>query len=170
MVYQEGFDPSELARIKDSLTLSSAGTIGEIPRRNLDMIYLLGQDYTLVELLSLPNTPIQWLPFYKENQITNISWDVVLSNGQWQSIKGSIHVALGGTVQLFEFGELKQEVEIVLGGGEFTFKFPAIVLGQNEMAQNIDGEEVGVIRFFVNTDAPVNYQLLFGFQILRKGY
>ena len=163
LVYPEGFSQSEVKSMQDSLAIPSSGIISKIPSDNLGELFLLGQDYTLVELLSLPNSKIQWIPFYRENQITAISWDGVLSYGQIQTIKGSIHHSKEATIQLFDFDELQQE--IVLSGEEkdFVLEFPALVLGQNEMQLKINGKEGAVIRFFVNRAAPVSYQLLFGF-------
>lgn len=163
LVFPEGFSPSLLQCIQDSLSVSRTSLPDNLPKENVDEIYLLGQDYSLAELLGLPHTKIQWIPHFKENQISAISWEGIISYGQMQTIKGRIHATQGASIQLLEFGRIKDEFIVGKQGGEFGFEFPALVLGQNELTLKINEEEVADIRFFVNPAIPVNYQLLFGF-------
>jgi hypothetical protein len=163
LLHPEGFRQSEIKEIQDSLNIPLSGSIKKLQRHHPNEIYLLGQDYTLTELLSLPKTMLHWIPNYKQNQITTIVWDAVIGYGQIQKIMGSIHDAAGSKVQLLESGEVKEEFVVSADKGNFEFLFPALILGQNELELKINGESEAIIRFFVNPPSPVTYQLLFGF-------
>lgn len=163
LVYVEGINQLEINDIKDSLNIPLAGTISKLQKIKPNEIYLFGQDYSLTELLNLPQTNLHWIPNYKQNQITTISWEGVIGYGEIQKIKGSIHDATGSIVQLFESGEVKQEVVEPAENGNFEFLLPALVLGENELELRINDDFEVNIRFFVNPASPVGYQLLFGF-------
>jgi hypothetical protein len=163
MAVPETFAHADVNEVKDSLNIDFVGTISQLPKKHLEEIYILGQDYAFSELLSLPKSELHWIPYFTENQITSLTWDGVLNHGQLQEIQGRINTTNGTTVQLFEFGGLKQEVDISDADGYFEFQFPALILGQNELELRIHGEVAASIRFFVNPAATVTYQLLFGF-------
>ncbi|WP_194974575.1 hypothetical protein [Aquiflexum lacus] len=163
LLYPDGFTQLEIKDIQDSLNIPLSGSISNLQKHNPNKIYLLGQTYSLTELLNLPDTELHWIPDYKQNQITTISWDGVIGYGQMQKIKGSIHDATGSIVKLLESGNIKQEVEVPGDEANFEFKFPALIMGQNELELRINGEVKALVRFFVNPATPVSYQLLFGF-------
>lgn len=163
LVVPEGFDQQESKKVQDSLTIDLAGTVGELPKEQLNEIFILGQDYEKAALLQLPKTSLTWIPYYSENQLTTISWDGIISHGQYQHIRGSVFLSQSETVQLFSFGELLQEVAVSRENAHFEFQFPALILGQNELELKINGELSAVIRFFVHPSKPVTYRLLFGY-------
>jgi hypothetical protein len=163
LLYPDGFTQMEIKEIQDSLNIPLSGSTSNLKKHNPNKIYLLGQTYSLTELLNLPDTELHWVPHYRQNQITTISWDGVIGYGQIQKIKGSIHDTTASIVQLLESGEVKQEVVVSEEDGNFEFLFPALVLGQNELELRINGDLVVNVRFFVNPAPPLSYQLLFGF-------
>ena len=163
LVDPEGFDRQESKRVQDSLSIDLAGTVGELPKKQLSEIFILGQDYKKSALLQLPKTSLTWIPYFSENQLTAISWDGIISHGQHQHIRGSVFLSQSAKAQLYRLGELIQEVEVGKEKAYFEFQFPALILGQNELELKINGEESAAIRFFVNPSEPVTYRLLFGY-------
>lgn len=163
LLYQDGYSIADIKKIQDSLAIPLSGTITKLQKYNPNKIFLFGQDYSLTELMNLPNTALRWIPYYKQNQITSIFWDGVVVYGQVQKIKGNIYGSQDAIIQLLESGEVKAETISLGENGEFEFLVPALVLGQNELELKINGEFETMIRFFVNPATPFNYQLLFGF-------
>lgn len=162
LVYNTDVSPEFLNNLKDSLNLERAISIDDY-ESSADNVYLVGQQYTPIQLGKLKRAYISWIPYLEDAAITDIRWNGLIRHSQTQTIYGNYNLEEDAILSL-RFGDQTLD-SVQVGPKNQTFKLSAQAKakGRNQLSLAANGQELGHIRFFVTENSPIHYQMLFSY-------
>ena len=99
LLMSENIPSATIRQVKDSLKITESFSIKGFSQRisedpafveNLGNIYLLGQDIDPEVLSQLSKKNLTFLPYFKQNELQNLTWKSIVRNGDLQEITGKI--------------------------------------------------------------------------------
>lgn len=162
LVYSSEMQKNKVAFWKDSLQVKDAIEITKY-RGEGSSVYLLGSDFSRVELLKIGGKEIRWVGDFEEGSIPFLEWKGILRQGEKQTLKGRIHSQDSLSIVLTQLGVQVAQAEIAPTSGVFDFEFAAQLLGRNELDLMVNDSLYGRINFFVTAPRPIRYRLQFAF-------
>jgi len=161
LVHSGNITPDRLAYLKDSLQAEKSVEISSY-KEGGNPLYLIGQDYSWEQLNLLHSESLQWIPEYKEGQLTYIRWQHFVPQGDLQTVKGRIMVTDSADISLQGWGAALAKTTLGYGSQDFELTFPAKILGKNQVELTINGTVIDSLNFFVMPASQLSYQLEFG--------
>lgn len=162
ILHRDGISPERLASLKDSLKVTESLPFSQY-KGDGNPIFLIGQDFSVEELLSLGNNKnVQWIPELKEEKLQSIQWEGLLRQGDQQVILGNITLKDSTRLAVQQFGETIAEQTLSAGHQVVKLDFPVRIPGRNKLDFVVDGEVLDSVLFFVAPASPVKYRLEFG--------
>lgn len=162
LIYSSNTEPSKISFWKDSLKIKKAFEIAKYKGEG-NPVYLLGSDFSNVELLRLGNKKIHWIPQSELGSISFLEWRGILRQDEKQVIRGNIETTDSLRISLSQQEELVKETVAAPNSGAFSLEFPASILGRNELDLRVNDSLFGSINFFTTAAEPIRYSLKFAF-------
>ncbi|REG88224.1 hypothetical protein, partial [Algoriphagus antarcticus] len=162
LLYSSSSEKSKVRFWKDSLNVIKARDITKYKGEG-NPVYLLGSDFSRVELLKIGNKNIQWISEPEPGSISFLEWKGILRHSEKQVLKGRIGTQDSLRISLSQQGEIIAETELLPDSGAFELEFPASVIGRNELDLMVNDSLYGSVNFFVTTPKPIRYSLQFAF-------
>ncbi|WP_425638012.1 hypothetical protein ACPUEN_01190 [Algoriphagus yeomjeoni] len=162
LVYSASTKKSLINKFRDSLDLKKSFEIAKY-RGEGNPVYLLGSDFSMVELLRLDTKDIRWISEYESSSISFLEWKGILRKGELQTVNGRIETQDSLKISLSQQGELLKETWLGPSSGIFSIQFPASVLGRNELDLMVNDSLYGSINFYTSAVTPIHYRLQFAF-------
>ncbi len=147
---------------KDSLHVKKALDISNYKGEG-NPVYLLGSDFSNVELLRLGSKGIHWISESEPGSISFLEWKGILRQGEKQVLNGRIDTQDSIGISLFQQGQLIGEPTLIPNSGAFSIEFPASVVGRNELDLMVNDSLYGSINFFATLPPLIGYSLQFAF-------
>ncbi|PZX55594.1 hypothetical protein [Algoriphagus chordae] len=147
---------------KDSLGIKKSVDIKNYQGEG-NPLYLLGSDFSELELLKLGDRDIQWVSDVEEGEISFLEWKGILRKGEMQRLRGRIASSESLKISLSQQGEILDESQSELNEGTFQLEFPAKVLGRNQLDLMVNDSLYGSINFFARPAKAIQYSLQFAF-------
>ena len=162
LVHPKSFPSEQINFFKDSLGIRKSFAIDQFKGQG-NPVYLIGNDYSNVELNKLSSHIIQRVPAHQDNELAFLTWKGIVRKGEVQKIKGKIHDASNELISLKMQDQLIESDSLVGNDGDFEMEFPVSVLGRNSLQLYFGENLVSEIRFFALPPSPKSYSLLFSF-------
>ncbi|RAI88463.1 hypothetical protein [Algoriphagus yeomjeoni] len=162
LVYSGSTQKSTLNYFRDSLDLKKSYDITKYKGEG-NPVYLLGNDFSKVDLLSLGEKEILWISESEPSSISFLEWKGILRKGEMQTINGRIVAQDSLKISLSQQGELLSETRVAPSSGIFSIQFPASILGRNQLDLMVNDSLYGSINFFTTAAKPIRYSLQFAF-------
>ncbi|MCE7057291.1 hypothetical protein LZF95_21600 [Algoriphagus sp. AGSA1] len=155
--------PKEKVRYwKDSLQIRKSMPIDKYQGTG-NPVYLLGDDFTVSELLKLGGKEIEWIADFEYGSISFLEWKGILREGGNQVVEGKIEGSDSLEVLLAQQGEVVSKTYTDSHAGTFSLEFPVSVLGRNSLELKVGDNTLGHVNFFVRAAEPIHYRLLVSF-------
>ena len=127
---------------------------------NFDSVTLLGQDFPIDLLAQIGPNGVDWLPYFQENQIQNLTWQGIVRQGEMQRIAGLVEVSEMQWVKIKYAGATLDSAEISEEQNSFALSFPAFTEGRTATELFLGENCVDTLRFFVRPRPVLAYQFI----------
>ncbi|UZD23984.1 hypothetical protein [Algoriphagus halophytocola] len=162
LLYSEDVSKEQIRFWKDSLNLKKELKINTY-HGEPGPIYLLGADFSRLDLLKFSGEKVNWIPFSDHQGLSFLNWKAILKQGENQTIYGYLNVRDSAHLKLIQGEEVLAEQHLKNGKTEFKLEFPVQLIGRNELDFLVNDTLKGKIRFYSTAPSPVQYSLKFGF-------
>lgn len=162
LVYSDNISLDKIKSLKDSLGLKRDVNIKEY-KGNGNPVYLVGQNYSEIELNKLSGKSVKWVQNSSVNEINYLKWKGIVRTGEIQKIIGDLAVDQISTLALKSQNQVIQQDTLNVGQNRFEFIFPVNISGRNEFGIYLNDSLVGGIRFFSIPSKPKSFSLRFSF-------
>lgn len=162
LIYSDSMSREKVRFWRDSLQVNKAQRMEKFDGIG-NPVYLLGDDFTREDLLTLETKEVNWLSEPQAQQLDFLEWNGLLREGEVQSVYGSISSSAPVQVKLSAQNQVIQETSLEAGSTAFRLEFPVSVLGRNELSLTANEDTLGIIKFFAYAKKPVSYHFQFSF-------
>ncbi|MGV3602247.1 MAG: hypothetical protein ACO1N1_13630 [Dyadobacter fermentans] len=157
--------PQEVAeRLHDSLPAARVVSADEIEQADLDTLVIAGQDFTQGIFADIRQSrgmaAVQWLPYFKSGEASDLHWKGVVKRGGLQCVTGGIQSAEKQVLQIKYAGQTLDSVLLNPGDNRFTLSFAAFSEGRTTTTLHLDGRTIDTVRFFAQPDKPLTVRFL----------
>lgn len=144
--------PSDfITKIKDSLGLKKVVSISEYEKeytdKNLD-IKLIGQNFEGEFLSHFSDKNVSFYPYFKTNELHNLTWRAVLRQNETQEINGAIELDSSKNIWLKFGSQTLDSLKLAKGKQQFHLSFPSFSLGKTAVKLYLDKELQTEIKFY----------------------
>ncbi|WP_439489794.1 hypothetical protein [Algoriphagus sp.] len=162
VVHSASISKEKLRYWKDSLGIKKTETIADYNRHG-NPVYLLGTDFTQADLLKFTAKEVRWIADSEYGSISFLEWKGILREGELQIVNGKMETQDSLKIILSQQGEILAETVTDVNSGAFRVRFPAKILGRNEVGLLVNDSLIGNVNFFVQAAEPIQYSLQFAF-------
>ncbi|MEB2777936.1 hypothetical protein SYJ56_21660 [Algoriphagus sp. D3-2-R+10] len=162
LVHSAAITKDKLRYWKDSLEIKKSVAITDYKSLG-NPIYLLGSDFTQRDLLKFTAKDVRWIVDIEYGSIIFLDWKGMLREGELQAVNGRIETSDSLRIILTQQGETLAETIADPSSGTFSLRFPAKVVGRNELSLMVNDSLVGHVNFFAQAARPIQYSLQFAF-------
>lgn len=169
LIVADTIDNFEIQKIQDSLGITEtfdAETFKKTMLENssfiekLGKIYLFGQNIDSSSLHLLANHPISWIPFFKKNELQDISWDAVNYQGAIQRVSGKINLDKPQLIYLRIGNKTLDSLSLPSGFSNFSLNAPIASVGKVNYHVEMGGKILYEINFFALQPKPISILFL----------
>ncbi len=162
--------PSEyIKKVKDSLKITESFSNNDFQQKiieeptfveHLGNIYLLGEDFNAEFLSKLSEKKLTFLPYFKQNELQNITWKGILRKGDLQAITGKIKLSAAKVLKIKYADQILDSVSLQKGLNNFRLNFPIFSVGQTETKLFLGEELLQKIVFFSRRNPPISIHFI----------
>lgn len=165
LIYDVEIPQTIIQANKDSLKIGEIFSISAFKQQMLEkpdfatklgQIYILGQDATPEILSKLNQKTILWIPYFKKDELQDISWNGLLKKGEMQKIIGKIELSEPKMLKIKFGNQTLDSVKLATGFSNFALRFPTFAIGRNEMSLSLDQDLLQNIAFFTTKNQVQN--------------
>ena len=127
---------------------------------NFDSVTLLGQDFPIDLLAQIGPDGVDWLPYFRENQIQNLTWQGIVRQGEMQRIAGLVEDPEKQWVKIKYAGATLDSAEVSKKQNSFALSFPAFTEGRTAAELFLGENFADTLRFFVRPRPVLAYQFI----------
>jgi len=169
LIVADTIDNFEIQKMQDSLGITEtfdAETFKKTMLENssfiekLGKIYLFGQNIDSSSLHLLANHPISWIPFFKKNELQDISWDAVNYQGAIQRVSGKINLDKPQLIYLRIGNKTLDSLSLPSGFSNFSLNAPIASVGKVNYHVEMGGKILYEINFFALQPKPISILFL----------
>lgn len=163
LVYSEYVDRVQVQFWQDSLEIKKAVSIEDYQEFG-QQVFLLGEQFSKESLYHFRNQPVSWILPESDRQLSDLSWKGYLRKGERQRLSYRVFSQNDNTNLILRQGETELGKEVLAKGwntGELEFQTAG--QGKVEVPMMMDGDSVGVLRFFIGPTVPKKYHFQFSF-------
>ncbi|WP_192350748.1 hypothetical protein [Algoriphagus sp. Y33] len=162
VVHSVSISKDKIRYWKDSLGIKKTVAIADYGGQG-NPVYLLGPDFTQTDLLKFTAKDVRWIQDVEYGSIRFLEWKGMLRDGEMQAVNGKIETGDSVRITLAQQGETLAETVTDPDTGAFRLRFPAKIVGRNELSLMVNDSLLGSINFFTQAALPVQYHLQFAF-------
>lgn len=153
-------------KVKDSLNIKESFSLEDFNRHRfedpnfsnqLGAVTLVGEDFSPKILSQLSQQNLQWIPYFKADQLQDIQWKALLRRGEMQTVTGKINSSKQKILKIKYANQLLDSLLLHEGFNAFSLQFPAFALGRTETELILDNKPLQSIHFFTRKTSPLSY-------------
>ena len=153
-------------KIKDSLSIKESFSLEDFNRHRfedpnftnqLGAVTLVGENFSSNLLSQLSRQNLQWIPYFKADELQDIQWKALLLRGEMQMVTGEINSSKQQILKIKYANQLLDSLLLQEGFNTFSLQFPAFALGKTETQLVLDDKPLQSIHFFTRKTSPLSY-------------
>ena len=166
-----GVPKTYIQKVKDSLQIKESFSASEFNRlitknphltEQLGNVYLLGKNFNQKTISQLSNKTLNWIPYFENGQLQDISWNAIVRKGDIQEIRGKITVDEPQILRIKYANQVLDSLSLNKGMNAFHFSFPVFTIGQTEAVLTLADKPLQDIHFFANAPQARNVLFILG--------
>ncbi|MCE7062012.1 hypothetical protein [Dyadobacter sp. CY343] len=157
--------PYEVSRsLTDSLPNTELIAPKLLRNKVLDTLVLLGQEIPEVIFSDLQQSGrhpfVKWIPYFKPDQLRQLSWKGVLNKGEMQVFRGSVESSKKQVLKVSFGANALDSVVLNPGINDFKLSFPAFAEGRTAVVLHLANTTVDTLRFFARKADPLTVRFI----------
>ena len=100
------------------------------------------------------------MPYFKQNELQNITWKGIVRKGDLQEITGKIELSEAKMLKIKYADQILDSVSLQKGLNNFRLNFPIFSVGRTEMKLFLGDESLQKIAFFSRRNPPISIQFI----------
>jgi hypothetical protein len=169
LLISENIPSAYIKKVKDSLKITETFSNKDVQQRliedpnfveHLGNIYLLGQDFDAEFLSKLSEKKLTFLPYFKQNDLQNLSWKAIVRKGDLQEIAGKIELSEEKTLKVNYENQVLDSVLLKKGLNSFKLRFPTFSIGRTETELILGEKPLQKFAFFSRKNPPIAIQFI----------
>ena len=166
LIADDNVPSTYLQKLKDSLNIKQSFSLDDFNRlrfedpnfsNQLGAVTLVGQEFSSGIVSQLSKQTLQWIPYFKADDLQDIQWKALLRRGEMQVVSGKINSSKQQILKIKYANQLLDSLLLKEGFNAFSLQFPAFALGRTEIELVLDGKSLQSIHFFTRKTSPLKY-------------
>ena len=169
LLISENIPSVYIKKVKDSLKITETFSNKDFQQKiiedptfveHLGNIYLLGQDFDAEFLSKLSEKKLTFLPYFKQNELQNITWKAIVRKGDMQEIIGKTELSEEKTLKVNFENQILDSILLKKGLNNFRLRFPTFSIGRTEIDLILGEKTLQKIAFFSRKNPPITIQFI----------
>jgi len=165
LLVSENIPLEVVKKAQDSLKITETFSLDDFERRTsetadftaqLGKVYVLGQGARPQMLSRLSQHEIQWIPWFKNNELTSIQWKALLRKGELQEVTGAIALDAPKVLKINYANQVLDSVSLGKGNQTFRLTFPSFAIGRTGTTLLLDNQPIQQVAFYSRKPQPIS--------------